>query len=55
MKHIVKPISLLGALLISASISVGCSRKLLLERGFHEPGDVENRLGYQVGQLAVAD
>jgi len=24
---------------------------MLLERGFHKPGDVENRLGYQVGQL----
>jgi enoyl-CoA hydratase/carnithine racemase len=23
----------------------------LLERGFHQPGDVENRLGYHVGQL----
>ena len=25
--------------------------KLLLERGFHKPGDVEDRLGYHVGQL----
>jgi len=25
--------------------------KKLLERGFHKPGDVENRLGYHVGQL----
>ena len=25
--------------------------KQLLERGFHKPGDVENRLGYHVGQL----
>ena len=25
--------------------------KALLERGFHRPGDVENRLGYHVGQL----
>ena len=24
----------------------------LMERGFHKPGDVENRLGYHVGQLA---
>ena len=24
---------------------------MLLERGFHKPGDVENRLGYHVGQL----
>jgi enoyl-CoA hydratase/carnithine racemase len=23
----------------------------LMERGFHKPGDVENRLGYHVGQL----
>ena len=25
--------------------------KTLMERGFHKPGDVENRLGYYVGQL----
>ena len=25
--------------------------KKLLTRGFHKPGDVENRLGYYVGQL----
>ena len=25
--------------------------KTLLERGFHKPGDAENRLGYYVGQL----
>jgi hypothetical protein len=25
--------------------------KELLERGFHKPGDVENRLGYYVGEL----
>jgi len=25
--------------------------KKLLERGFHKPGDVENRLGYHVGQV----
>jgi enoyl-CoA hydratase/carnithine racemase len=25
--------------------------KLLMERGFHKPGDAENRLGYYVGQL----
>jgi hypothetical protein len=23
----------------------------LMDRGFHKPGDVENRLGYYVGQL----
>ena len=28
--------------------------KELMERGFHKPGDVENRLGYHVGQLGVA-
>jgi enoyl-CoA hydratase/carnithine racemase len=27
--------------------------KTLLERGLHKPGDVENRLGYHVGQLRV--
>src|SRR5215467_3801701 len=27
--------------------------KILMERGFHKPGDVENRLGYHVGQLAI--
>ena len=26
--------------------------KALMARGFHEPGDVENRLGYYLGQLA---
>jgi enoyl-CoA hydratase/carnithine racemase len=26
--------------------------KKLMERGFHQPGDVESRLGYHVGQLA---
>jgi enoyl-CoA hydratase/carnithine racemase len=26
--------------------------KALMERGFHKPGDVENRLGYHVGQLS---
>ena len=25
--------------------------KILLDRGFHRPGDVENRLGYHVGRL----
>lgn len=25
--------------------------KKLMERGFHQPGDVENRLGYHIGQL----
>jgi enoyl-CoA hydratase/carnithine racemase len=25
--------------------------KALMERGFHRPGDVEDRLGYHVGQL----
>jgi len=25
--------------------------RMLLERGFHRPGDVEDRLGYHVGQL----
>jgi enoyl-CoA hydratase/carnithine racemase len=25
--------------------------RMLMERGFHKPGDVENRLGYHVGQL----
>jgi enoyl-CoA hydratase/carnithine racemase len=28
------------------------SIKALMERGFHKAGDVENRLGYHVGQLA---
>jgi enoyl-CoA hydratase/carnithine racemase len=27
--------------------------KALMERGFHGPGDVENRLGYHVGQLGT--
>ena len=25
--------------------------KMLMERGFHQPGDVEERLGYHVGQI----
>jgi len=25
----------------------------LLKRGLHQPGDVENRLGYHVGQLGA--
>jgi hypothetical protein len=25
--------------------------KALMAQGFHKPGDVENRLGYYVGQL----
>jgi hypothetical protein len=25
--------------------------RMLMERGFHEPGDVEDRLGYHVGRL----
>jgi hypothetical protein len=28
--------------------------KALMERGFHRAGDVENRLGYYVGQVGVA-
>ena len=28
--------------------------RMLLERGFHKPGDVESRLGYHVGQLGAA-
>jgi len=27
--------------------------KALMERGFHQAGDVENRLGYYVGQLGA--
>jgi hypothetical protein len=26
--------------------------KALIARGFHKPGDVENRLGYHLGELA---
>ena len=26
--------------------------KKLMDRGFHRPGDVENRLGYYVGEIA---
>jgi hypothetical protein len=28
--------------------------RVLLERGFHVPGDVETRLGYHVGSIGVA-
>ena len=37
-----------------ASIARPAAQKrisMLLERGFHQPGDVEARLGYHVGQL----
>ena len=37
-----------------ASLSRSASQlriKALIERGFHRPGDVEDRLGYHVGQL----
>jgi hypothetical protein len=27
--------------------------RMLMERGFHQPGDVENRLGYHVGRLGT--
>ena len=26
--------------------------RALMARGFHKPGDVENRLGYYLGQIA---
>ena len=29
------------------------SIKALMARGFHKPGDVENRLGYYIGQLGI--
>jgi len=29
--------------------------RLLMERGFHKPGDAENRLGYYVGRLGDSD
>jgi enoyl-CoA hydratase/carnithine racemase len=29
--------------------------RMLFERGFHEPGDVENRLGYHVGRLGLVE
>src|SRR4051812_14848841 len=29
--------------------------RMLFERGFHKPGDVETRLGYHVGQLGFAE
>jgi hypothetical protein len=29
--------------------------RMLMERGFHQPGDVETRLGYHVGQLGAAN
>jgi hypothetical protein len=29
--------------------------RTLFERGFHEPGDVEMRLGYHVGQLGFTE
>ena len=29
--------------------------RMLFDRGFHKPGDVETRLGYHVGQLGLTD
>ncbi len=29
--------------------------RILMERGFHKPGDAENRLGYYVGRLGAGD
>jgi hypothetical protein len=44
---------------IQAGIGISLGRpaaqegiKALMARGFHEPGDVENRLGYYLGQIA---
>ena len=34
-----------------ASPAAQARLRTLMERGFHKPGDVENRLGYHVGQL----
>lgn len=31
----------------------GWPYEALMERGFHKPGDVENRLDYHVGQLGA--
>jgi phosphatidate phosphatase APP1 len=41
-----------GAFLDSLGRSAAQRRiKKLMDQGFHKPGDVENRLGYYVGQL----
>jgi enoyl-CoA hydratase/carnithine racemase len=41
-----------GAFVASLGRSASQSRlKTLMSRGFHRPGDVENRLGFHVGQL----
>jgi enoyl-CoA hydratase/carnithine racemase len=43
-----------GAFLNSLGRTASQERiKTLMERGFHKPGDVENRLGYHVGQLGA--
>ncbi len=43
-----------GAFLNSLGRTASQERiKKLLDRGFHRPGDVENRLGYYVGQLGA--
>jgi enoyl-CoA hydratase/carnithine racemase len=43
-----------GAFLNSLGRTASQERiKRLMERGFHKPGDVENRLGYHVGQLGT--
>jgi enoyl-CoA hydratase/carnithine racemase len=41
-----------GAFIDSLGRSAAQERiKKLMDNGFHQPGDVENRLGYYVGQL----
>ena len=43
-----------GAFLASVQRPAAQARiKKLMERGFHKPGDVENRLGHYVGQLGT--
>ena len=40
-----------GDLAKSMGVKAGEVVKKLMEQGFHKPGDVEDRLGYHVGQL----
>jgi hypothetical protein len=47
-----KPIYVALAFIASVGRPASKTRiKALMERGFHKAGDVENRLGYYVGQL----
>ena len=38
---------------LSCKLQAARHQLVCMERGFHKPGDVENRLGFHVGQLGL--